>query len=264
MLGKRVISAAVLIPIVGVAVYLGGPGFFALVTLAGLLAAYEYLKMMRRKELAPSYAFGLLLVILFMADAQWPTLGLLPLGLALVTLGALTAEVFRGNAPNSLINWALTIAGGIYVGFSISHFVRLRAIDRGMYWLILALLGTWICDSGAYFGGRAMGKTKFFPKISPKKTWEGAIAGFVFGTVAVVLLGHFMLGLEIGWGLVLGLLLVLGATFGDLAESVIKRQTGVKDSGNLIPGHGGMLDRIDSLLFVAPIVYYFATALGNL
>ncbi|GAG19092.1 unnamed protein product, partial [marine sediment metagenome] len=84
--------------------------------------------------------------------------------------------------------------------------------------------------------------------------------GFVSGLVATVLLGRFLLDLAVGWGIVLGVLLVLAATFGDLAESVIKRQVGVKDSSNLIPGHGGMLDRVDSLLFVAPIVYYFASA----
>ena len=111
--------------------------------------------------------------------------------------------------------------------------------------------------------GKAYGKRPFFPRISPKKTWEGAIAGLVTGVITVVLLGHFMLGLSIGWGVLLGVLLVLAATFGDLAESVIKRQVGVKDSGALIPGHGGVLDRVDSLLFVVPLVYYFATILGD-
>ena len=263
MLGKRVLSAIVLIPIVGAGVYLGEGWLFAFVALAGLLAGYEYLKMMRGADLVPSYAFGLLLVTVFVVDAQWPQVGLLERGLILLSLGLLAAQVFQGNAPGSLVNWALTIAGGVYVGFSIGHFVKLRAMDNGMYWLALALLGTWICDSGAYFVGKAYGKRPFFPRISPKKTWEGAIAGLVTGVITVVLLGHFMLGLSIGWGVLLGVLLVLAATFGDLAESVIKRQVGVKDSGALIPGHGGVLDRVDSLLFVVPLVYYFATILGD-
>ncbi|HUV95555.1 MAG TPA: phosphatidate cytidylyltransferase [Anaerolineae bacterium] len=259
MLGRRVLSSAILIPVVGAAVYVGGLWFLAVVALAGLLAGYEYLSMMRQSDLAPSFFFGLLLIALFVADAQWPSLDLLRWGLALVPLAALTVEVFYGNAQGSLANWALTIAGAIYIGFSISHFVRLRAVDRGMWWVAVALLGTWICDSGAYFVGRAAGKTPFFPQISPKKTWEGAAGGFVCGLAAAVLLGRFLLGLAVGWGIVLGVLLVFGATFGDLAESVIKRQVGVKDSSNLIPGHGGMLDRVDSLLFVAPIVYCFAS-----
>ena len=260
MLGRRVLSSAILIPVVGAAVYAGGLCFSALVALAGLLAGYEYLTMMGHSDLAPSYFFGLLLIALFVADAQWPGLDLLRWGLALVPLAALTVEVFHGNAQGSLAKWALTIAGAVYIGFSISHFVRLRAVEEGMWWVVVALLGTWICDSGAYFVGRAVGKTAFFPRISPKKTWEGASGGFVSGLVATVLLGRFLLDLAVGWGMVLGVLLVLGATFGDLAESVIKRQVGVKDSSNLIPGHGGMLDRVDSLLFVAPIVYYFASA----
>jgi phosphatidate cytidylyltransferase len=170
--------------------------------------------------------------------------------------------VFRKNAPGSLSNWAFTIAGAVYIGFSSSHFVRLRLVGQGMSWVALALLSTWICDSGAYFVGCAVGKHKFFPKISPKKTWEGAIAGLFSGVIATVLLGYLLLDLGIGWGIILGMLLVLGATFGDLAESVIKRQVGVKDASELIPGHGGMLDRVDSLLFVVPLVFYFQKLAG--
>jgi phosphatidate cytidylyltransferase len=105
--------------------------------------------------------------------------------------------------------------------------------------------------------GRTIGRHRFFPRISPKKTWEGAVGGLVFGVAAVVGLSYWLLAVGPAWGVALGLLLVLGATFGDLSESVLKRQVGVKDSGQLIPGHGGMLDRVDSLLFVVPLVYYF-------
>lgn len=264
MLGKRVVSAAVMIPIVLAAVYLGGFYFLGVILLVALLAGYEYLKMMREKALTPSYLFGLLLIALLVLDAQWPQLGLLLWGVTLIPLALLIVEVFRGNAPGALINWGLTIAGGVYIGLCLSHFVRLRAMDRGFLWLLLALLGTWICDTGAYFVGKGLGRHRFFPKISPKKTLEGAIGGLVSGVVAVVLLGYYMLGLGVGWGVVLGLLVVFGATFGDLAESVIKRQVGVKDSSNLIPGHGGMLDRIDSLLLAVPLVYCFASVIMRL
>ncbi len=261
MLWQRVVSGIVLIPIVVAAIYSGGLVLFALVAVAGLLAGYEYLKMMRAQKLAPSYFFGLLLIVLLIVDAQWPQANVLSWSLVLVPLAALTAEVFHGNTPGSLANWALAIAGALYIGVPLSHVIRLRIWEGGVNWLILALVGTWICDTGAYFVGRTIGKRKFFPAISPKKTWEGAIGGLVAGVLAVVLFGWFTFGLGIGWGIVLGLLVVLGATFGDLAESVIKRQMNVKDSGALIPGHGGMLDRIDSLLFVIPIVYYFASML---
>lgn len=262
MLWQRVASAAVLIPIVGAAVYWGGIALLALIALAGVLAGYEYVRLLRGHGLSPSYVLTLSLIALFVADAQWPQLELWRWGLALLPLAALTVEVFRGNAPGSLSSWALTIAGGVYIGFSLSHLVRLRALNNGLHWLVVALLGTWICDSAAYFVGKGMGRHSFFPRISPRKTWEGAIAGLVFGLVAVVILGCMMLGLGVGRALVLGVLLVFGATFGDLSESVIKRQVGVKDSSALIPGHGGMLDRVDSLLFVVPIVYCFAICLA--
>jgi len=259
MLWQRVISGVILVPIVVAAVCSGGLALFALVVAVGLLAGVEYVRMVSGQKLTPVYLWGLLFIILLIADAQWPLLDLLSWSLVLVPLAALTLEVFRGNAPGSLGNWALTVAGALYIGLPINHVIRLRALDKGLDWLILALVGTWVCDTGAYFVGRTIGKRRFFPAISPKKTWEGAIGGLVTGVIAVVLLGWFTLGLGVGCGIVLGILVVLGATFGDLAESVIKRQVGAKDSGNLIPGHGGMLDRIDSLLFVVPIVYYFAT-----
>jgi phosphatidate cytidylyltransferase len=263
MLSKRVISAAVLIPVVAVCVYLGGLAFFTLVVVAALLAGYEYLRMMRAQGWTPSYVLGLAYVGLFLVDAQWPSWAILRVGLVLVPIATLGYEVLAGNVTGALVRWALVMALGLYVGLLASLFLRLRALDQGVYWMVLALLGTWICDSAAYFVGRSLGKIKLCPTISPKKTWEGAIAGLVAGVLAVVLLGRWLLGLSVGWGLLAGVLLVVGATLGDLAESVIKRQVGVKDSGGLIPGHGGMLDRIDSLLFVVPLIYLFATLLPS-
>jgi len=264
MLSRRVASAAVLIPVVAAAVYFGGVGLFALILVTGLLAGYEYVRMVRLQGPSTSWILTLLLIAILIIDAQWPHFDLLRWGLLLISLVALAVQVFHDNVQGSLVSWALTVAGGIYIGFSISYFIKLRAMDRGMYWLILALLGTWICDSGAYFIGRSFGKRKLAPKISPKKTWEGAIGGFVTGILSVVLLGHLLLDISMGYGFILGVFLVIAATLGDLAESVIKRQIGVKDSSTLIPGHGGVLDRIDSLLFVVPTVYCGAAILSVL
>ncbi len=262
MLAKRVLSAVALIPIVALAVYIGGWGLLALIVVVGLLAGYEYLRLLRALQLTPPMFWGLLLILLFIADAQWPQLGLAGWGLVLVILLSLTHEVFRCNAPGSLQRWGLTLAGGLYIGLFLGHALKLRALEQGLAWMVLALVGTWLCDTGAYFVGITWGRRRFFPLISPKKTWEGAIGGLISGVIAVILLGRWLLGLSVGWGALIGVALVLGATFGDLAESVIKRQAGVKDSGQLIPGHGGMLDRIDSLLFVFPIVYYLALIVG--
>jgi phosphatidate cytidylyltransferase len=133
----------------------------------------------------------------------------------------------------------------------------LRALPQGIYWIGLAFLTTWLCDSAAYFVGNWKGKHPFFERISPRKTREGAIAGLVTGTITGALVG-LLLRIPVHVGVPLGLVISLAATFGDLAESLIKRQVGVKDSSDLIPGHGGALDRIDSLMFAVVIVYYFA------
>lgn len=262
MLRTRIVSAAILIPIVGAAVYLGEGFYLGVVLLAALLAGWEYLAMMRRTGAATSALIGLGLICLLIIDAQWPTLNACWWAPQIAVLAALTVHVFRANRPGSLTGWGLTVAGGSYLGYSLAQFVRLRGGPDGLWWVVLAFLGTWITDTGAYLVGRALGRRPFFPRISPKKTLEGALGGLVTGVPAVMAMGAWWLDLNVLSGLALGVLLVLGATFGDLAESVLKRQVGVKDSGNLIPGHGGMLDRIDSLLFVVPIVYYFTVALG--
>lgn len=253
---ERVLSAMVLIPVVLAAVYLGGWVLAGVVAVAGAGVAWEYARLARRLGAQPLPALLIVLVLLCVADAVWPALGIatwLPLFLGL----SLVATVFQGNAPGSLTSWTYLVAGVLYVGIPLGYFVRLRAMNDGLEWLGLALVSTWICDTGAYLLGRAVGRHPFFPKISPKKTWEGAFGGLVSGVVAVVGLGWWLVDLPVGWGVLLGGLLVLAATFGDLAESVIKRQAGVKDSGHLIPGHGGLLDRVDSLLFVVPVVYWF-------
>ncbi|OGO04027.1 MAG: hypothetical protein A2Y73_01425 [Chloroflexi bacterium RBG_13_56_8] len=264
MLAKRVASAAIIIPLVAIVVYRGGLLFCIAVALVGLLAGYEFFKIVRLNGHAPSYPLGLSLIALFVANAQWPEMEPLRWGMGLVLLATLAVEVFHRNAPGSLTNWALTIAGGVYIGFTISYFIRLRGTDEGLLWVILALLSTWISDTGAYFVGSVWGKRPLAPHISPRKTWEGALGGLITSIASVVPLGYFLLDLKVGWGLTLGVLVFLAATLGDLSESMIKRQVGVKDSSNLIPGHGGALDRMDSLLFVIPVVYFFVTAVNLL
>ncbi|MHB0857004.1 MAG: phosphatidate cytidylyltransferase [Anaerolineae bacterium] len=259
MLITRLISAAILIPLVAAAVYLGGPIFFVLALLVALLAGWEYLALVQRHGVATSRVLTLATIVLLFVDAMWPQFGLLTAILAFAPLVVLSREVFNRNTPGALSRWSFAVAGSLYIGYSLSFLLRLRALENGALWLVVALLGTWICDTGAYLVGCRVGRHRFFPEISPRKTVEGAVGGLAFGVAAVVLLAYWLLGLPIFWGILLGILLVFAATIGDLAESVIKRQVGVKDSGNLIPGHGGMLDRVDSLLFVIPVVYYFAT-----
>lgn len=258
MLVYRILSAIVLIPVALWAVYEGGPLYFAVVAIASLLAAHEFYSMMIRGGYKPSYPLGMALTALLLLDARYPLWHLSRLLLAAALIFSLIWQLLQKETCDALVNWALTLVGALYVGWLASYFISLRGLSKGMSWTALALLSTWACDTGAYSAGMAFGRHPFFSHISPHKTWEGAIGGWTSGAIAAVLVGSFI-GVSLGHSLILGLAIALAATFGDLAESLLKRQVSVKDSGHLIPGHGGMLDRIDSLLFTVVVVYYYAT-----
>lgn len=171
--------------------------------------------------------------------------------------------------PHAHIAWALTNASVWYVAYLLSYIVRMRAMSTplhdgvlaayvapGVAWIITTLASTWICDACAYFSGRAFGTHLLAPQISPKKTWEGSIGG-VIGAVATGIACVPLFGLPVPWwgGALIGIVAGTIGPVGDLVESLIKRQLHIKDLGTLFPGHGGMLDRIDSIMFVVPIVY---------
>jgi phosphatidate cytidylyltransferase len=221
-------------------------------------------------RLGPGLAVGLALCA---AAALRPFTGFDLTGLALTLGVALTLayEILPHDRSTSLQSWALTFAGAVYIGWLLSAFILLRYLDTplqrgllaplgippGAAWLFLVLAITWLQDTAAYFVGRSFGRTKMAPVLSPKKTWEGFAGGLV-ASVLTAMLAVLLLGLPIGYGAaaVIGALAGVAGPLGDLAESLVKRQVGVKDSGHLIPGHGGILDRMDSLLFTAPVVYY--------
>ena len=167
--------------------------------------------------------------------------------------------VFLPKKEGLFHHWAWTIAGILYVGWLLSFLVSLR-LDAGRGWLYLALFVTFGSDTAAYFIGKAIGRHKLAPQISPGKTWEGAIAG-VFGAAIVSFLftlnTPLQLPLSYWQAILLGVLVSVFGQFGDLAESLLKRNFGVKDSGNLMPGHGGLLDRMDSVLFAGVVVYFW-------
>lgn len=254
----RILSAIVLIPVVLWAVYKGGLLYFAAVAIASLLAAHEFYAMMAHGGYRPTYPLGMALTALLLLDARYPLWQLSRLSLAAALIFSLLWQLLQKETHGALVNWALTLAGALYVGWLASHFVSLRDLPQGVGWTVLALLSTWACDTGAYSVGMAFGRHPFFSHISPRKTWEGAIGGWISGIIATALVGS-LIRIEVGHGLILGVAIALAATFGDLAKSLLKRQVGVKDSGHLIPGHGGMLDRIDSLLFTVVVVYYYAS-----
>src|SRR5690606_7963790 len=160
-------------------------------------------------------------------------------------------------SDGKLRGWALTVAGAIYIGWHLAHAIELRARPDGLWWIVLVLLATWSTDTGAYFAGHILCRHLFSPRYSPNKTWEGVLGGVFLCLLVTILLGRWLLGLPLHLGIALGLLFGPAAVYGDLAESMLKRRVGVKDSGTIIPGHGGLLDRMDSLLFTAVVAYYF-------
>ena len=197
----------------------------------------------------------------------------------------MVVELFRGK-PNALYNIAVTIMGTMYVSVFFGSLVGLRELfvpaDFPVYlhfsgvgpgvpdataatiywwggWTVLAIfVSIWVCDSAAYFAGRAFGRHKLFERVSPKKTWEGAIAGFAGAIAAFLLMRMLVLPyLSIGQSLVCGVIVGVFGQLGDLVESLLKRDAGVKDSSSLIPGHGGVLDRFDSIMFVSPLLFLY-------
>ncbi len=254
MLKIRLITASLLIPLILGSVYFGGLVFFALVTLALLLAGDEFFKMAQNVGHRTMPTLGWVLIALFAWNAFDPVDYFRPI-LAGVIILTLVLGVFQ-HAEGWLAGWAITLAGALYVGGLGAYFLLVRNLPNGMIWTAAALVTAWMTDTGAYLAGTRLGKHKFFPLISPKKTWEGAIGGWIAAPVALVALG-WLFDLPLVHCALLGLLIGIAATFGDLAESLLKRQTGVKDSSNIVPGHGGMLDRLDSLLFTAVVTYYY-------
>jgi phosphatidate cytidylyltransferase len=255
MLRTRVITAVVALPLVVAIVYFGGVWFAAGVGLFCLVAGWEYVQMMKKGGYTPNLVLTLALIALLIAQGYWPSLDLgVILSVALVV--SLVWQMSRADSPAPTADWALAIAGGLYIGWGMGRLVALRQLDNGLAWVCLALVTTWTADSFAYFIGRTIGCHKFWPRLSPKKTWEGCLGELLGGPIGAAVMAA-VFSLDWTQALVAGVLVAVVAIFGDLSISLMKRHVGVKDSSNLFPGHGGFLDRIDSLLFVSMVVYYY-------
>ncbi len=257
----RLISTVILLPI-GIVIILIGGGLFDLVlAFIFTLAVYEFVQLMKLGKFAPNLVFATAFVWVMLFDAVLPRLSLSRPALALLLIAALTWQMrSRNGSPTA--NWALTVAGGVYLGIAGAHFILIRELNNGAWWLMMALAGTWLADSGAYLVGRKFGVHKMTPTLSPKKSWEGLAGGAAFGVIIGALLAvalSLVLKIDIPWwaGAALGLIGALIGVLGDLSISMMKREVGAKDTGHIIPGHGGVLDRLDSLLFTIIVSYYF-------
>jgi phosphatidate cytidylyltransferase len=277
----RVLSALVLLPVViGTIWFLPPAGTFVLAVVAAVLAFSEFRSIAKALGAdVPMITGGTLVVLvcyaIWRADnnglvGMFPNVVYLVLMAALIVVGA-TAIAHGRPGPASLADAAATIFGGVYLGLPLGALAWARGgngsmetssgvfveLSDGRLILLLLMVVIVVSDSAQYYTGRAFGRRALAPTISPKKTVEGAIGGVVFGTLATVIGGRYVFNSPVWVLALLGAALSLLGIVGDLFESLLKRSAGVKDSSNLIPGHGGVLDRIDSWLFAAPVYYVF-------
>ena len=262
MLKQRVTTAAVGVPLLVLAIWFGNPWFTILIAAAALGGTYEFYRMASFDRREPLLYLGLLCSLALVLSPHYRSPDVLPIVITATTLISLIWLLCRPSRENAFRNWAWTIVGALYVGWMLSYWLSLRGLEDGLNWVYLAMLTTFANDTGAFFIGRARGKHKLAPMISAAKTWEGAIGGLLSGIAAAVVIATvlnliFPFSFRYWQIILLGFLVGLFAQLGDLVESLLKRNTGVKESGNLLPGHGGILDRFDSLIFVGVVVYYY-------
>ncbi len=186
----------------------------------------------------------------------------LPALLASVFIFFLNSFLGEREFKDAAVDAAFKALGMAYIALPFSYFALIGRLEDGKWWILFLFAVIWANDTFAYITGKTLGRHKLCPSISPKKTVEGALGGIAGGVAAALLFNHFA-GMGAQWAVMIGLSVFLGLVgmAGDLAESVLKRAAGVKDSGSIVPGHGGVLDRTDSLIFTIPVLYYYLTAL---
>lgn len=260
MLLPRILSSVVLLPLIIGAILLGGWWFTLLAVVGAGLATWEMGQMATKVGQRPLTWLAVVAAVGFVLAAD-PNVDGRVFTVVLAGLVALPLAWWALRGEPTLLavtSWALTVASTLYVGLLVSLYVHIRARPDGWQWVILALLANVASDTAAYFVGRSLGRHKLAPKVSPGKSIEGALGGLVGATVAVPILAAVLqLPLPLWVGPLLGLAISVAAQAGDLAESLIKRAFGVKDASHLIPGHGGVLDRLDSLVFTGIVVYHY-------
>lgn len=262
----RIVSALVLVPIVlALVIFAGPPLLLAALGVLGTLCLYEYFSLVRRMgiQAQPWLGYAALWIVLAVSGLNWlPATAILPVVLIAVFLSALWSP---GTMRERTLGMMATFFGILYLGLALLSAHRIRfefGGATGLRWMLILLAVVWVGDTAAMFAGKTFGRTRFSPLISPKKTNEGAIAGLLGGVAAGVILQAFpFTDLPRMHVLAASILVGVFAQLGDLAESLLKRAAETKDSSHLIPGHGGILDRVDSLLFTFPVLYVYLLGL---
>jgi phosphatidate cytidylyltransferase len=269
-LAIRLLTAAVVIPPL-LGLLFKGPawGFFALVMVATALAASELFRMTHPDD-ALARGIGVLTSLGACAATYWfssDSRALLTMVAVVTLLGLLTPLWRLGDMQSAALRTVAGVAGPFYIGSLLAMLALLRREggDDGGKLVFMSLTFSWLADTGGYFFGRFLGKTKLYEAVSPKKTRAGFVGALVGASVGAALASLWYLpALPLSHALPLGLFAGAAGQMGDLVESLLKRSTGIKDSGDIVPGHGGMLDRIDALIVVSPIVYLYASYSGLL
>ena len=274
MFWRRTLSVVVLVPLVLLLIYWGSWFYLLLISAAVLMMQVEYCRLAanfggKLNPVVPAFltvAFCLFAFFLPTPVENAQTSMVMFSFLLVVLIYVFASSIYRGEVAGELLTVTLKLAGILTIGWAFGyHCILLRKIDEVGMRLVFLLIGTiWCSDTGAYLIGRAVGKHKLSTPISPRKTVEGTIAGLVVGTLTSIGLGAIFLSetISLANAAFIGLLLSILGQLGDLSVSLMKRTAGVKDSGDFIPGHGGFLDRCDSLIFSAPILYYYLTLRG--
>ena len=258
---QRVVVALVGIPFLLWAIWVGGLVFFALVLVLALFAVFEFHHLAAQKAHPPQLWAGLLITLLFQLNRYWHYAEAWELLLAVVLLLMVMELFVKEGSP--LLNLGSFLPGLLYVNLSFFSLLRLRfdaPDNQGLVMVFLLFFCVWAADIFAYFGGSMLGgkfiHRRLFARLSPNKTWEGFLTGLFGSTFMAILYSNGVPQLSFTTAMVTGMLIGIASPVGDLVESMFKRDAGVKDSSGLIPGHGGVLDRFDTILFVSPLIYF--------
>ncbi len=257
----RILVSVLAIPLILLITFLGKFYFLFLIAAIGTVAFYEFDQFTRKKSAFAATILSIFTIVAIVFDAYFKFVDVTALIIFSVVVLSIF-ELFR-NKQSAIFNLGASLLGIFYIGLFSSTIISLREFDQlnynnGAYLIFAILASIWACDSAAFFVGSAIGKHKMFPRVSPKKSWEGAIAGFIFSIIVMVIAKYLALDfLTLTDSIIIGIIVGTIGQIGDLIESLFKRDAGVKDSSNLIPGHGGIFDRFDSLILTAPTVYLY-------
>jgi phosphatidate cytidylyltransferase len=263
----RLLSGALLVPPVVIMLVAGGPWIALLTLIIGGVALIEYVHLVARRGHRAFGGLMLLWMLVFVLDRSQPGYPYTDAALAALLVVTLSWALmrYRQGTVNAFTGFAMTLAGAYYIGWSGAHLVSLRSLPDGLFWTMIVFPSIWSADTSAYFFGRAFGRVKLVPDVSPGKTWEGYLGAVILTPLIVAGLALLWRWLGAGEALtpahafMIGFLIAAIAPVGDLGMSMLKRYANAKDSSNLLPGHGGFLDRIDSTLIAILLGYYYLT-----